>query len=399
MALNVQVNAADAEVKFLCQYINQDTSSEGETTQILNEMTVVAKGTVAVMEYLCNAVASDRLLERGDNQALVHQWISYIYAHIKPAAGDQSAQKSYGKFVADHLRDKTYLVGDSLTLADVVMYVYTHGYVAVTTDKRRLEFANFVRWFDLVQHRLSSINAVDYHIIDLQLDLANDENVDNHAADNSQAKKVKDSSPTTEKPKDGEAKRDSKKPDKEKKPKAVAPAELPVTHTGRLDIRVGLIKDVQQHENADSLYVEKIDLNEEHPRTVVSGLVKHIAKEDMLNRLVIVLCNLKPAAMRGIKSEGMVLCATGSDGKVELLTPPEGSKAGDKIVFTGFEDGTADAVLNPKKKVWETIQPLLFTDESKEACYKVSDTVTAKMISAVSKKVVCAPTAIRATIK
>lgn len=78
----------------------------------------------------------------------------------------------------------------------------------------------------------------------------------------------------------------------------------------RLDIRVGRIVEVAKHPDADSLYVEKIDLGEEQPRTIVSGLVNFIPIEEMQNRLVVVLCNLKPAKMRGIESQGMVLCAS-----------------------------------------------------------------------------------------
>lgn len=78
----------------------------------------------------------------------------------------------------------------------------------------------------------------------------------------------------------------------------------------RLDIRVGRIVEVSRHPDADSLYVEKIDLGEENPRTVVSGLVKFVPIEQMKDRLVVVLCNLKPAKMRGVESAGMVLCAS-----------------------------------------------------------------------------------------
>lgn len=49
----------------------------------------------------------------------------------------------------------------------------------------------------------------------------------------------------------------------------------------RLDIRVGLITKVQKHPDADSLYVEEIDVGESAPRTVVSGLVKHIPIEEL----------------------------------------------------------------------------------------------------------------------
>lgn len=67
---------------------------------------------------------------------------------------------------------------------------------------------------------------------------------------------------------------------------------------------------MSKHPEADSLYVEKIDLGEEQPRTIVSGLVNYIPIEEMKDRMVVVLCNLKPAKMRGIESQGMVLCAS-----------------------------------------------------------------------------------------
>ncbi|KAL3506428.1 hypothetical protein ACH5RR_031810 [Cinchona calisaya] len=138
----------------------------------------------------------------------------------------------------------------------------------------------------------------------------------------------------------------------------------------RLDIRVGLIRKAQKHPDADSLYVEEIDVGEAQPRTVVSGLVKYIPLEEMQNRKVCVLCNLKPATMRGIKSQAMVLCASNSeDNKVELVEPPEGAAVGERVKFPGF-GGSPDDVLNPKKKVWETVQPDLHTDKELIACYK-----------------------------
>lgn len=65
-----------------------------------------------------------------------------------------------------------------------------------------------------------------------------------------------------------------------------------------------------QHPDADSLYVEKIDVGEAEPRTVVSGLVQFAPREELQDRLVVVLCNLKPQKMRGIESKGMLLCAS-----------------------------------------------------------------------------------------
>ncbi|KAG7300284.1 Tyrosine--tRNA ligase-cytoplasmic [Plutella xylostella] len=143
-----------------------------------------------------------------------------------------------------------------------------------------------------------------------------------------------------------------------------APAVDEVTPS-KLDIRVGHIVEVSKHPEADGLYVEKIDLGEEEPRTVVSGLVNFVPIEEMQNRDVVVLCNLKPAKMRGVESKGMVLCASVDEPKqVEPLLAPEGSKAGDRIVIEGYETGEPDAVLNPKKKVWEKLQVDLKTNDN-----------------------------------
>lgn len=78
----------------------------------------------------------------------------------------------------------------------------------------------------------------------------------------------------------------------------------------RLDIRVGKVVQIEKHPEADTLYVEQIDVGEAEPRTVVSGLANFVPIDEMLNRLVVVLCNLKPAKMRGVESKGMVLCTS-----------------------------------------------------------------------------------------
>lgn len=78
----------------------------------------------------------------------------------------------------------------------------------------------------------------------------------------------------------------------------------------RLDIRIGKVIEVARHPDADTLYVQKIDLGEEKPRSIVSGLVNFIPIEEMQDRMVVVLCNLKTAKMRGVESQGMVLCAS-----------------------------------------------------------------------------------------
>lgn len=85
---------------------------------------------------------------------------------------------------------------------------------------------------------------------------------------------------------------------KEKKPKEAQKKpdsdNLPVD-VGRLDMRVGKILKAEKHPDADSLYVSTIECGDAAPRTVVSGLVKFVPIEELQGRMVVVLCNLKPA--------------------------------------------------------------------------------------------------------
>ncbi|KAH8259121.1 hypothetical protein KR038_000689, partial [Drosophila bunnanda] len=157
---------------------------------------------------------------------------------------------------------------------------------------------------------------------------------------------------------------------KEKKPAAEKPAAAPEApvDVGRLDMRVGKIVEVGRHPDADSLYLEKIDCGEAAPRTVVSGLVKFVPLEEMQNRLVVVMCNLKPAKMRGVTSEAMVMCASTPE-KVEVLSPPAGAVPGDLVHCEGYPR-QPDAQLNPKKKIFEACAPDLKTNGDLVACYK-----------------------------
>ncbi|XP_077868575.1 tyrosine--tRNA ligase, cytoplasmic-like [Saccoglossus kowalevskii] len=77
----------------------------------------------------------------------------------------------------------------------------------------------------------------------------------------------------------------------------------------RLDLRIGKITSVEKHPDADTLYVEQIDIGGGETRTVVSGLQGLVPMEELQDRLVVMLCNLKPVKMRGVESKAMVMCA------------------------------------------------------------------------------------------
>ncbi|EAS34956.3 cofactor for methionyl [Coccidioides immitis RS] len=183
-----------------------------------------------------------------------------------------------------------------------------------------------------------------------------------------------------------------KKEKKEKKPKQPkAPAPAAPLSPSLIDLRVGHILRAINHPNADSLYVSTIACGDapgtEHTtqdeatgltvRTVCSGLNGLVPLEEMQGRKVVTVCNLKPVTMRGIKSAAMVLAASPKNdeshaGPVELVSPPEGAEAGERVFFEGWNNGDPEKVLNPKKKIWETFQPGFTTTDSLEVAFDSS---------------------------
>ncbi len=109
----------------------------------------------------------------------------------------------------------------------------------------------------------------------------------------------------------------------------------------KLDIRVAKIVDVKDHPDADRLYVLKIDVGELGERTIVAGIKDWYSKEELKGRKIALLANLKPAKLRGIVSEGMLLAA--DDGKRAYLLTPHG-REGSQIFVEGIESMPAKQI-------------------------------------------------------
>lgn len=86
-----------------------------------------------------------------------------------------------------------------------------------------------------------------------------------------------------------------------------------------LDLRVGKILEVKDHPNADSLYIEKVDMGNGEMRQIISGLKKHYSPEELIGKSVIIVCNLQPAKLRGEVSEGMLLAGEDSNKKLKVI--------------------------------------------------------------------------------
>ena len=98
----------------------------------------------------------------------------------------------------------------------------------------------------------------------------------------------------------------------------------------KVDLVVGKITEAKVHPDADKLLVFTVDIGEDRPRTIVSGIKKWYAPEDLLGKNVIVVRNLAPRKMRGIESEGMLLAADFDD-DLSLLSTLSDMKPGSKV--------------------------------------------------------------------
>lgn len=108
-------------------------------------------------------------------------------------------------------------------------------------------------------------------------------------------------------------------------------SKIPFGEWSKLDIRIGEIKEVNDHPNADKLLVLKVDIGNE-TRTVVAGIKKYYSKEELIGKKIVIFTNLEQKELRGIKSEGMILAAvTNNEDEVVLLTPEKDIENGAKI--------------------------------------------------------------------
>ena len=139
---------------------------------------------------------------------------------------------------------------------------------------------------------------------------------------------VKEFMETLEKDKAKEAKEAAKAGKKAEKKEAIEPSEITIDDFTKIELKVGTIIAAEKHPKADRLLVEQIDLGTE-TRQIVSGIAKTFEPKDVIGKKVVVVSNLKPVKLRGVESQGMILCAS-NDKDLDIVTVlkdlPNGTK-------------------------------------------------------------------------
>ncbi|CAI5465887.1 unnamed protein product [Closterium sp. Yama58-4] len=394
-------------------------------------------GATAVWAALALAAGGDAasaLLGRdGAARAEVTQWLRHpwVVGSLASLATSACPSASTSAAVLDplprlralnaYLAPRSVLVGSgvAITLADIAVFGAVHDDVLLVTPCDRDELPHLMRWIDLVQHKGHvgdtfshiTVNTAKFDppapapppakpavqpnqssgLVGSKTAAAAAGKAAAAPAESSTAAGASAATPatapsTTAAPQvdaagKGKGKEEKKSKGEEKKGEAKEGAGAgggkgADVSVGILDIRVGQIKKVWKHPNADALYVEEIDVGEGSVRQVVSGLAKFVTEDEMMGMRVVVLTNVKPGKVRDVVSAGLVLCASNEDHMVcRPVQPPEGAAIGEKITFAGV-DGKPDEVLNPKKKLFEKLQPFLRTDGTGVAMFQDTPMMT-----------------------
>ncbi|MGE5581510.1 MAG: methionine--tRNA ligase [Bacillota bacterium] len=109
-----------------------------------------------------------------------------------------------------------------------------------------------------------------------------------------------------------------------------APEQVTIEDFARIDLRVAKVLEAERVAGADKLLKLKIKVLGEE-RQIVAGIAQHYTPEEMVGKEIVVVANLKPAKLRGLLSEGMLLAASNDQGQLTLVRPESSIGEGSKV--------------------------------------------------------------------
>ena len=98
----------------------------------------------------------------------------------------------------------------------------------------------------------------------------------------------------------------------------------------KVQLKVALVLACEKVEKSNKLLKLTLKVGDE-TRTVVSGIAKHYSPEDLIGKKLVIVANLKPAKLCGIESQGMIVCAENTEGKIAFLSPEKDIEDGSEI--------------------------------------------------------------------
>lgn len=91
----------------------------------------------------------------------------------------------------------------------------------------------------------------------------------------------------------------------------------------KVELKTGKVMACEPVEGSEKLLKLTVDMGEDQPRQILSGIAKWYKPEDLINQTFIFAANLEPRMMMGLESQGMLLAAEGDDAPIPLTTMAE----------------------------------------------------------------------------
>ena len=113
-------------------------------------------------------------------------------------------------------------------------------------------------------------------------------------------------------------------------PEEQGPKRISIDEFAAVELRTGVVVEAGPHPDADRLLVMKVDTGDEEPRQIVAGIRSDWEPEELVGKTLVVCCNLKPAKLRGVESQGMMLAVKGTE-RVWPVTLEGEAKAGTRV--------------------------------------------------------------------
>ncbi|HHW70838.1 MAG TPA: methionine--tRNA ligase [Clostridiales bacterium] len=107
-------------------------------------------------------------------------------------------------------------------------------------------------------------------------------------------------------------------------------AEISIEDFEKIDLRVAKVLSAEKVKNADKLLKLELEVGDE-TRTVVSGIAEYYKPEDLIDKNLVLVANLKPVKLRGILSQGMILAASDDEDNLVLVTVDDTIKSGSQV--------------------------------------------------------------------
>jgi methionyl-tRNA synthetase len=106
--------------------------------------------------------------------------------------------------------------------------------------------------------------------------------------------------------------------------------QISIDEFARVDLRIGTIRSAEPHPKADRLLLLTVDIGEAQPRQLVAGIRAAYDHRFLVGQQVVVVANLKPAVLRGVESQGMLLAAS-DDAGLAVVAPGRRFAPGTKV--------------------------------------------------------------------